>query len=147
MEDWVNLSMKYPPNWIQYKENDKKTADALDRICSPLFPYHTQFRSVAHDYKGSVVLIGNENCIPHMITEAAQFGKMLDVFYSKIATTNSRQETAAYYKQFKLKSKDILAALIDDIKGYAEMYSFQVDVKYIVDTFNQCKNEYVPNHK
>lgn len=134
------MVMKYPPVWVPIKDGDKKTADALDKICQPLFKYHTCFPAVTNAFTGSVVLISNQNAVRYMISEAAQFAVMLDTFYKSITLANSRQELVAYYKQFKTKSKDILDALIVDIKAYGTTYNFEVDVKEIVTLFNEEKS-------
>lgn len=139
MKAWTDQVMKYPPVWIPIKEGDKKTADALDKICQPLFKYHTCFPSVLNAFTGSVVLISNQNAVQHMISETAQFAVMLDTFYKNVTAANSRQETSTYYKQFKTKSKDVLDALIYDLKQYGSAYNFQVDVKEIVTAFNAEK--------
>lgn len=144
MAGWVDMVIKYPLVWIPLKDGDKKTSDAIDRLCAPFYTkYHTQFRPHVHDYMGSVVLISNENAVAHMINECAAFCARLDLFHQNLNKTNGRQELVAYYKSFTLKSKDVEKLFVEDMQQFAVTYNFTFDVRTSMETFKQLKQQLV----
>lgn len=130
---------KYPANHIKIK--NPKREDVIKDACDLLYKYHTAFASLKHEYHNSVVLAGTSLIIPFLAREAAAFSHALEVFYHEIKAANEFQELQMYYKQFTLKPKQILDAVIEDAKLYAQRYAFDLDVKEMIGLYNQTMDE------
>lgn len=145
MFEFTEQVEKYPAAHID-TEKDKR-AKAIDAACAPLYASaHVVFTPSFNEYGNSVILVDNDMVVKYMTEEAALFTFHLDNFYKEIKKANNVQELQQYYKQFKLKPKQVLDGLIADLKLYAERYQFALDIKDVVTAF-QAEKQRLANSK
>lgn len=137
MSEFVNEVSKYPSAHIECAKD--KRQQAVERACAPIYPAHTVFNVSFNDYGNSIILIANEMPVKYMALEAAAFAFHLENFYKEIKKGNSVQELQQYYKKFTLKPKQILDALILDLKQSAEDHKFELDIKASIAEFQAEK--------
>lgn len=135
MSDFIAMVSRYPAAYIECKS--PKRESAVLKACDPIYSYHTTFKTPMNDYSNSVVLIANDLAVPFMAREVATFMFHLEHFQNATKQANNTQELQSYYKQFTLKSKQLMDALVSDAKQYAERYDFELDIKTLTET---CKN-------
>ena len=140
MFKWQEQVSVYPPNVITFAK--EKRERQVSEVSFKLYDeVHTIFGPIINEYTNSVLLLDkkiedNSTAIAYMITEAAAFFTLIETFYSKISKVTNVQELNAYYKTFKLKPKEILTALIADIKLYSERHELGIDIAIVKDTYN-----------
>jgi len=137
MADFTSNVSRYPVAHIDCKS--PKRESAVLKACGPIFPYQTVFTTPMNDYANSVVLIMNDVAVPFMAREVATFIYRLERFQDAIKQANNTQELQAYYKQFTLKPKQLIDALVEDVKEYAERYGFEMDIKTLIETCKEHK--------
>lgn len=152
MLDFQSKVAHYPPAKIEYdvwlkaqetgQDENKLLKDKrrgiIKRSADALYPVHTAFSKPVNDFRNSCVLISNDIAVNYMIDEAAEFVALLERFQQLTAQTKSVQELAAYYKEMALKPKQILDALVNDLKIYAEQFNFETDVKTWVTRYQSA---------
>jgi hypothetical protein len=135
MNIFNNNASIYPASVIDAKspKRDMAISKALDHKDKgiSLYDYHTKFKSFVNEYSSSVVLICNDTPVNYMIEEVGGFVNALNDFYKEIKKSNNVQELQLYYKDFKLKPKEVVDAFIYEIGLYAEKYGFKIDKKEI----------------
>lgn len=142
MKGFLTLVDQYPIAHIK-GVSDKRTK-VVDTACSPIYANtHIMFSTSVSEYGNSVILVENEMVVKYMIKEAALFCFHLDNFYKRIKSVNNIQELQLYYKQFKLKPKQVLDGLIADLKLYSGRYHFKLNVKSVVESYNNEKKRLV----
>jgi hypothetical protein len=137
MAEFTAAVSRYPVAHIDCK-SPKREAAVL-KACEPIFPYQTVFTTPTNDYANSVVLIMNDIAVPFMAREVATFIYHLERFQNAIKQANNTQELQAYYKQFTLKPKQLIDALVEDVKRYAECCGFEMDIKTLIETCKEHK--------
>lgn len=138
MSDFNEEVSHYPAS--KFENLKDKRQRAVEDMSGKLYAFHTVFSVPLNNYANSVVLISNETPVHLMAQEAAHFIVELETFYAETKKANSVQELQQYYKKFTLKPKQIVDALVSDLKMYAELYEFELDVKSVLNTLNEEKS-------
>jgi hypothetical protein len=127
MKPFLKEVNKYPAAHIECAK--PKRADAVQKGSNLLMPSHISFQTIFNEYSNSIILIGNEIAMPYMLKEVAYFNVYIEKFYQDIKKVNNIQELQSYYKQFKIKPKELVDALIKDLEYYSEKFDFDFDKK------------------
>ena len=143
MSDFNKEVSHYPASLFDNLKDKRQRA--VEAMSSQLYPFHTVFSLPMNNYSSSVVLISNEVPVFLMAKEAAHFVFELENFYLETKKANSVQELQQYYKRFTLKPKQVVDALLEDLKMYAKKYEFEtkhnfvLDIKEVLAVFNEEK--------
>lgn len=138
MKQFQEAVSLFPANYIDVK---KKREKAIYEASEKVYALTTKFKSLVHEFSNSVVLICNENCVPHMIDEVGAFIYNMEAFYKeKDKIVKSIQELNEYYKPIcSLKAKTLTDAFLCDMGMYSKEYNFEIDKKMIA---MQIKEKY-----
>jgi hypothetical protein len=144
MQNFIVGVSLYPASQVECKD---KRVRVVEKASSELYPLHSGFTVPFNDYGNSVVLIGNDMPVKHMINEVAQFIVHLENFINGIKKANGVQELKAYYDQFKtapkqLKPKQLVDALMEDLELYSVRYGFELNKREVADGVAACKVEF-----
>jgi hypothetical protein len=145
MVGFVEEVSKFPSAHIEASGKGKKKENkekALRELSDKLYPYHSCFNTPANEYANSVILISNEIAVPHMLKEVAMFVTHLEQFHQEAKKANAIQEMQAYYKRFTLKPKQLVDALVDDLKLYSERYKFTLELSTAMAQYKEEKASY-----
>ncbi|MFS1426082.1 hypothetical protein LMH73_002535 [Vibrio splendidus] len=135
----------YPPVMITAVKDDKKMV-VLCKQADKVYANQTAFSPVVNDIKSSLILAGNDVVVPHYISEMAMFAVRLHRLTDSILALGSEtdrdiyalnQHLINYFKQIKLKQKDIQSAMVGDLKMMGDQFGFEVDVKASVTMYQE----------
>ncbi|EGR2855603.1 hypothetical protein DC914_RS24350 [Vibrio parahaemolyticus] len=132
MLDFIDV---YPPS-VMTKINDDKKLRKISVMADPVYKLQSSFGSTVNDIKSSIILASNENVIPHFIDEMAMFAAKFKYLLEEKDKLKSSQELNAYYKDLKLKQKDIKDSLVSDLKQFSESFDIGIDIKQAIIMFD-----------
>ena len=125
--------------FISNGELKQKREKVVYKASEDVYSLTTIFKSLVHEFSNSVVLICNDTCVEYMIEETAKFIAQMEKFYKeKDKIVKGVQELNEYYKQFTLRRKDLIDALICDLEMYSQEYNFDIDKRYVANKIKLC---------
>lgn len=140
MKEFFDVVSLCPSAQVEIKS--PKREKIISKESNKLYHFHSNFGVPLNDYGNSVILIENHLPVKYMVEEVAQFIFFLELFYKEIKKANNIQELNAYYKQFKLKPKQLIDALLKDLELYSNRYIFEINKREIAMSINGLSSSF-----
>lgn len=120
-----------------------KKQEQLAKMADTIYPIQALFFAPYHEFLSTWILQGTDKSIPYLISSAAEFSAIMDLFKLSFDGIKQNQQLFKHLKEtFPEKSNEILTLLLEDLELLNQLYNLNLDKKEIVDAFKKEKENY-----